>query len=124
VEFARASEVLVRAWDSSMNTQPAHITWNLMGMMNNCHFRILVHKHVDDQVRKSGIITCYSCVTLLQPGGLADRWNLMGMMNNCHFRILVHKHVDDQVREHGIMALHMLHLCYFINPGDVTFSAP
>jgi hypothetical protein len=50
VEFARASEVLVRAWDSSMNTQPAHITWNLMGMMNNCHFRILVHKHVDDQV--------------------------------------------------------------------------
>jgi nitrate reductase (NAD(P)H) len=51
LEFARASEVLVRAWDSSMNTQPAHITWNLMGMMNNCHFRILVHKHVDDQVR-------------------------------------------------------------------------
>ncbi|WIA41019.1 hypothetical protein OEZ86_004657 [Tetradesmus obliquus] len=49
VEFARAAEVLVRAWDSSMNTQPAHITWNLMGMMNNCHFRILVHKHVDDQ---------------------------------------------------------------------------
>jgi hypothetical protein len=55
VEFARASEVLVRAWDSSMNTQPAHITWNLMGMMNNCHFRILVHKHVDDQVRGGGV---------------------------------------------------------------------
>lgn len=50
VEFAAASEVLVRAWDSSMNTQPAVITWNLMGMMNNCHFRILIHKHVDEQV--------------------------------------------------------------------------
>ncbi|KAF8062729.1 hypothetical protein HT031_004059 [Scenedesmus sp. PABB004] len=49
VEFARASEVLVRAWDSSMNTQPSHITWNLMGMMNNCHFRIKVHQHVDAQ---------------------------------------------------------------------------
>jgi hypothetical protein len=51
VEFARASEVLVRAWDSSMNTQPSHLTWNLMGMMNNCHFRIKLHQHVDAQVR-------------------------------------------------------------------------
>lgn len=50
VEFARASEVLVRAWDSSMNTQPSHLTWNLMGMMNNCHFRIKLHQHVDEQV--------------------------------------------------------------------------
>jgi hypothetical protein len=50
VEFARTSEVLVRAWDSSMNTQPSHMTWNLMGMMNNCHFRILTHTHVDAQV--------------------------------------------------------------------------
>jgi len=49
VEFARASEVLVRAWDSSMNTQPSHLTWNLMGMMNNCHFRIKLHQHVDGQ---------------------------------------------------------------------------
>jgi nitrate reductase (NAD(P)H) len=49
IEFARASEVLVRAWDSSMNTQPSHLTWNLMGMMNNCHFRIKIHTHVDQQ---------------------------------------------------------------------------
>lgn len=51
VEFARASEVLVRAWDSSMNTQPNHMTWNVMGMMNNCNFRIKLHQHVDEQVR-------------------------------------------------------------------------
>jgi nitrate reductase (NAD(P)H) len=30
-----------------MNTQPALITWNLMGMMNNCHFRILISHYVD-----------------------------------------------------------------------------
>ena len=34
-----AKELLVRAWDSSMNTQPAAITWNLTGMMNNCYHR-------------------------------------------------------------------------------------
>jgi nitrate reductase (NAD(P)H) len=54
VEFARAAEVLVRAWDSSMNTQPSHLTWNLMGMMNNCNFRIKIHQHVDEQVRAGG----------------------------------------------------------------------
>jgi nitrate reductase (NAD(P)H) len=54
VEFARTSEVLVRAWDSSMNTQPSHLTWNLMGMMNNCHFRIKLHQHVDQQVGGGG----------------------------------------------------------------------
>ncbi len=32
-------EVLLRAWDETMNTQPAVITWNVMGMMNNCYFR-------------------------------------------------------------------------------------
>lgn len=46
-ELSRAKEILVRAWDSAMNTQPALITWNLMGMMNNCHFRILISHYVD-----------------------------------------------------------------------------
>lgn len=35
-------EVCVRAWDVSNNTQPASLTWNLMGMGNNCHFRVKV----------------------------------------------------------------------------------
>ena len=38
-DFMQAKEVLLRSWDESMNTQPAAITWNLMGMMNNCYFR-------------------------------------------------------------------------------------
>jgi hypothetical protein len=27
--------VMVRAWDTSFNTQPESIAWNLLGMMNN-----------------------------------------------------------------------------------------
>ncbi|PNH10814.1 Nitrate reductase [NADH] [Tetrabaena socialis] len=48
-DFMTAKEVLLRAWDESMNTQPAVITWNLMGMMNNCYYRIKVLPQVDSE---------------------------------------------------------------------------
>ncbi|CAL4967210.1 unnamed protein product [Urochloa decumbens] len=35
-----AKEIAVRAWDEAMNTQPEKLIWNLMGMMNNCWFRV------------------------------------------------------------------------------------
>ncbi|KAI3776833.1 hypothetical protein L1987_46627 [Smallanthus sonchifolius] len=35
-----AKEVAVRAWDETLNTQPEKLIWNLMGMMNNCWFRV------------------------------------------------------------------------------------
>mmetsp|Transcript_31111 Transcript_31111/g.69120 ORF Transcript_31111/g.69120 Transcript_31111/m.69120 type:complete len:849 (+) Transcript_31111:85-2631(+) len=44
-DFLKAKEVLCRAWDESMNTQPTVITWNVMGMMNNCYFRIKILPH-------------------------------------------------------------------------------
>jgi len=44
-EFTQCKELLVRAWDSSQNGQPAMITWNLTGMMNNSYFRIKIHPH-------------------------------------------------------------------------------
>jgi nitrate reductase (NAD(P)H) len=37
-----AGELRVRAWDVANNTQPSDLTWNLMGMGNNCHFRVKV----------------------------------------------------------------------------------
>ncbi|EFJ43675.1 nitrate reductase [Volvox carteri f. nagariensis] len=46
-DFLNAKEVLLRAWDETMNTQPAIITWNVMGMMNNCYYRIKIHPQVD-----------------------------------------------------------------------------
>lgn len=37
-----SGEIRCRAWDGSSNTQPKDITWNLMGMGNNCHFTVKV----------------------------------------------------------------------------------
>ncbi|KIZ05991.1 hypothetical protein MNEG_1964 [Monoraphidium neglectum] len=48
-DFLGCKEALVRAWDSSQNGQPAYITWNVMGMMNNCYYRVKIHRQVDDQ---------------------------------------------------------------------------
>eukprot|EP00188_Purpureofilum_apyrenoidigerum_P000899 Plantae.Rhodophyta-Purpureofilum_apyrenoidigerum.ctg14581.p1 GENE.Plantae.Rhodophyta-Purpureofilum_apyrenoidigerum.ctg14581~~Plantae.Rhodophyta-Purpureofilum_apyrenoidigerum.ctg14581.p1 ORF type:complete len:873 (-),score=188.10 Plantae.Rhodophyta-Purpureofilum_apyrenoidigerum.ctg14581:251-2869(-) len=36
-------ELCCRAWDEANNTQPASLTWNLMGMGNNPHFRVKIH---------------------------------------------------------------------------------
>jgi len=48
-ELLEAKELVVRAWDESQNTQPPHLTWNLMGMMNNCWFRVkLSHERQSD----------------------------------------------------------------------------
>lgn len=46
IEFMGCKELLVRAWDSAQNGQPAKLTWNVMGMMNNCHFRIKIHRQL------------------------------------------------------------------------------
>lgn len=39
-DLVRAEDMVVRAWDESQNTQPENLTWNLMGMLNNCWFRV------------------------------------------------------------------------------------
>ncbi|CAI5496522.1 unnamed protein product [Closterium sp. Naga37s-1] len=42
VDLVGVREVAVRAWDEATNTQPDKLTWNVMGMMNNCWFRVRV----------------------------------------------------------------------------------
>ncbi|CAI5459477.1 unnamed protein product [Closterium sp. Yama58-4] len=42
VDLVGVKEVAVRAWDDATNTQPDKLTWNVMGMMNNCWFRVRV----------------------------------------------------------------------------------
>jgi nitrate reductase (NAD(P)H) len=42
-ELLGVKEVACRAWDSCMNTQPNKFTWNVMGMMNNCIYRVKMH---------------------------------------------------------------------------------
>jgi nitrate reductase (NAD(P)H) len=58
-----------RAWDAGNNTQPRDITWNLMGMGNNCHFTVRIHKTVDAD---GGISLHFEHPT--EPGALKGGW--------------------------------------------------
>ncbi|KAK6132365.1 hypothetical protein DH2020_033886 [Rehmannia glutinosa] len=40
LDLLSAKEIAVRAWDETHNTQPEKLIWNVMGMMNNCWFRV------------------------------------------------------------------------------------
>nr|AGL39997.1 nitrite reductase [Pyrus calleryana]AGL39998.1 nitrite reductase [Pyrus calleryana] len=40
LDLLAAKEIAVRAWDETLNTQPEKLVWNVMGMMNNCWFRV------------------------------------------------------------------------------------
>lgn len=40
LDLLGAKEIAVRAWDEAHNTQPEKLIWNLMGMMNNCWFKV------------------------------------------------------------------------------------
>ncbi|XP_014504767.1 nitrate reductase [NADH] 2 [Vigna radiata var. radiata] len=40
LDLLGTKEIAVRAWDEGLNTQPENLIWNLMGMMNNCWFRV------------------------------------------------------------------------------------
>ncbi|KAF9981020.1 hypothetical protein BGZ75_007715 [Mortierella antarctica] len=41
-QLLKCKDIHVRAWDSTLNTQPKDLNWNLMGMMNNCWYRVQV----------------------------------------------------------------------------------
>eukprot|EP01051_Picozoa_sp_SAG22_P003114 SAG22_NODE_147_length_17533_cov_46.384536_13_plen_398_part_00 len=43
ISLVQCKEIRSRAWDEASNCQPANLTWNLMGMGNNPHFRVEVH---------------------------------------------------------------------------------
>uniref|UniRef100_A0A2C9U2V4 Nitrate reductase n=6 Tax=Manihot TaxID=3982 RepID=A0A2C9U2V4_MANES len=40
LDLLGAKEIAVRAWDQALSTQPEKLIWNVMGMMNNCWFRV------------------------------------------------------------------------------------
>ncbi|KAF9966082.1 hypothetical protein BGZ73_001145, partial [Actinomortierella ambigua] len=41
-QLLKCKDIQVRAWDCAQNTQPKDLNWNLMGMMNNCWYRVQV----------------------------------------------------------------------------------
>lgn len=71
-QLLRAKELAVRAWDAAMNTQPKDLIWNVMGMMNNCWFRVKLSacKH-----KEGGIALVFEHPTVPgdQPGGWMGR---------------------------------------------------
>ncbi|RHZ79466.1 hypothetical protein Glove_144g106 [Diversispora epigaea] len=64
----RCEEISVRAWDSNQNTQPRDPTWNVMGMMNNCHYKVKVHPFVENE--EFGLIFEHPT----QPGTIPGGW--------------------------------------------------
>ncbi|EAZ24763.1 hypothetical protein OsJ_08536 [Oryza sativa Japonica Group] len=69
LELLAAKEIAVRAWDESLNTQPEKLIWNLMGMMNNCWFRV---KTKTCRPHKGEIGLVFEHPT--QPGNQAGGW--------------------------------------------------
>ncbi len=67
--FAAANgDVRVRAWDSGSNTQADRLTWNVMGMGNNPHFKVRVHPYKTDK----GLALWFEHPTI--PGPAAGGW--------------------------------------------------
>ena len=62
-------EVCCRAWDAGNNTQPRSITWNVMGMGNNCYFTVRVHP---EPTADGGLTLRFEHPT--EPGALKGGW--------------------------------------------------
>jgi nitrate reductase (NAD(P)H) len=71
-ELLATPEVICRAWDSHMNTQPNTFTWNVMGMMNNCCYRVKIHTR---QTSAGGFALQFEHPTIAGPtvGGWMNR---------------------------------------------------
>ncbi|KAJ1484527.1 NAD(P)H-nitrate reductase [Baffinella frigidus] len=61
---AANGELRVRAWDGGSNTQPDRLTWNVMGMGNNPHFKVKVHAFNTDK----GLALWFEHPTIPGPG--------------------------------------------------------
>jgi NAD(P)H-flavin reductase len=70
MKLASAKELVVRAWDNSMNTQPDNITWNLMGVMNNSWYRVRVDP---DRTSKQEAVAM-RCRHPVVPGDACSGW--------------------------------------------------
>ncbi|CAN6293513.1 unnamed protein product [Urochloa humidicola] len=63
-------EIAVRAWDQTFNTQPENLSWNLMGMMNNCWFRVkLSVRRPHDKGDEIGLVFEHPVQPGNEPGG-------------------------------------------------------
>lgn len=66
-ELKTTKDILVRAMDESMNIQPRDMYWSVLGMMNNCWFRVVVH------LEKDSLRFEHPTQPALMPGGWMER---------------------------------------------------
>jgi nitrate reductase (NAD(P)H) len=64
LDLYEANDLVVRAMDESMNVQPRDLYWNVMGMMNGCWFRVVIHKNVPGRLKFE-----HPVIPGLTPGG-------------------------------------------------------
>ena len=55
--------IAVRCWDESTNSQPGQLTWSILGMMNNCWFRVKIKEDTSDGQK---------CLRFLHPAVVDD----------------------------------------------------
>jgi nitrate reductase (NAD(P)H) len=69
IDLLRAKEIRCRAVDTSNNLQPESLTWNVMGMMNNPHYRI----KLSAQMTTNGSLGIH-CEHPIKSGGEQGGW--------------------------------------------------
>lgn len=69
--LVRAAEVIVRCFNVFKNTQPSQPVWNVMGMMNNCWYRVKTETSNSDDKATSGHVRFLHPV---EPGSGTGGW--------------------------------------------------
>lgn len=72
--LSNSDDIVVRAMDDSMNTQPRDTYWSLLGMMHNAWFRIAIRKEEGGQIIRFE----HPNQPALQKGGWMERVNNEG----------------------------------------------
>ena len=67
-DLAEAKDIVVRAMDEAMNVQPRNLYWNIMGMMNGCWYRVVIHKGPSRNLKFE-----HPNLPALMPGGWMER---------------------------------------------------
>lgn len=68
-ELFQANDIVVRAMDEGMNTQPRDMYWNVLSMLNNCWHRVTITKEDNDTVLKVD----HPTVAGVTPGGWMEK---------------------------------------------------
>lgn len=100
-DLVDSDEIWVRAWDETNNTQPVNLTWNLMGLGNNCMYKVKVrHEVTAAHLDGSKVMTLYfehPTQPGATPGGWMTRKN--DMPRSAGFGLLQQEENDDDEDE-------------------------